>query len=76
MSVQYKFMTDVHIYELKIFNIFFISLAIFSELAQMYTCPRTTGCKKSTCPYQGTTCRTQINTKGNICQDNDLMDAL
>ena len=46
------------------------------EISKMYTCPRTTVCKKSTCPSQDTTCPYINKCKGKICQHNDLMNAL
>jgi len=44
------------------------------EISKLYTCPRTTGCKISTCTYQGTTC--PYTNKYKICQPNVLMNAL
>ena len=45
------------------------------EISKLYTCPRTTGCKKALVRTKALLARTQINTKAD-CQHNVLMNAL
>jgi len=47
------------------------------EISKLYTCPRTTGCKKALVRTKTLLARTQIiSYKGIICQHNVLMNAL